>query len=244
MMLKITICDDNVKEQKQIADNLRAYIASHSEHNIEFDMYSSAFEMLGAFEKNGSPDIALLDICMPEMLGTELARKILRCSENTDIIFLTNSSDYAVDAFSIHAADYIRKPFTQEKFNAYLDRVIAMRQNKTWILLPSEGALHRIALEDILYIETSGKSRIFALVSGEKLTARLSTAQLQECLIEGKGMMTCGASYVVNLRHVRRFSGTDLMIDNGVLIPIPRRLRSQVKQAYFDFYLQEAKGSC
>jgi two-component system LytT family response regulator len=241
-MLKITICDDNAKDRKQIEDNLRAYIAAHREHGIEFDIYSTAFEMLDAFEKSGSPDIALLDICMPGMLGTELARDILRCGENTDIIFLTTSSDYAVDAFSIHAADYIQKPYTQEKFNDSLDRVIAMRQDRTWILLQSEGELHRIALEDILYIETRGKSRIFFLVTGKKLTAWLSAAQLQECLSEGKGMVNCGASYVVNLRHVRRFSGTDLVMDNDALIPVPRRLRSQVKQAYFDFYLKEARS--
>ena len=98
-MLKISICDDDAKDRKQITDNLTAYIAAHSECGIAFDVYSSAFEMLDAFEKIGSPDIALLDICMPGMLGTEVARDILRCSENTDIIFLTNSSDYT--AFSI-----------------------------------------------------------------------------------------------------------------------------------------------
>ena len=107
--------------------------------------------MLDAFEKAGGPDIALLDICMPGMLGTELARDILRCSENTDILFLTTSSDYAVDAFALHAADYIQKPYTQEKLSASLDRVIALRQERTWLLLPCEGELHRIALEDVLH---------------------------------------------------------------------------------------------
>ncbi len=241
-MLKISICDDEAKDRQQIADNLRAYIAAHCEHGIEFDIYSSAFEMLDAFEKTGSPDIALLDICMPGILGTELARDILRCSENTDIIFLTTSSDYAVEAFSIHAADYIRKPYTQEKFNASLDRVIAMRQDRTWILLSSDGEVHRVALEDILYIETKGKNRVFFLASGKKLAVRLSAAQLQECLLGGKDMVACGASYVVNLRHVRCFSGSGLIIDNDAIIPIPRRLRSQVKQAYFEFYLKEARS--
>lgn len=243
-MIKISICDDNAKDRKQIADNLRAYIALHSEYGIKFDIYSSAFEMLDAFEKTGSSDIALLDICMPGMLGTELARDILRCSKNTDIIFLTASSDYAVDAFSIHASDYIKKPYTQEKFNESLDRVISMHQDKTWILISSEGELHRIALEDVLYIETRDKSRIFSLVSGKKLITRLTAAKLQEYISMTEYMVTCGASYIVNLHHVRCFSGTDLIIDNGVSVPIPRRLRSRIKQEYFDFYLKEARSRC
>ena len=63
------------------------------------------FERPEAFDTSGCPDIALLDICMPGMLGTELARDILRFSENTDIVFLTTSSDYAVDEF----VEYLKK---------------------------------------------------------------------------------------------------------------------------------------
>lgn len=241
-MLKIAVCDDDVRDRKRIAEDLRAYADAHGEYGIGFTVYSSAFAMLDAFEKTGCPDVALLDICMPGMLGTELARDILRCSENTDIIFLTTSSDYAVDAFSLHAADYIQKPYTREKFSDSLDRVIALRRERTWLLLPCEGGLHRIALEDVLYIETNDKRRNFALSSGNKLTARLSAAQLQDCLAGRRGMVPCGASYVVNLGHVRCFSGTDLIMDTGERIPVPRRLRAQIRQAYFDFYLEEAKS--
>ena len=241
-MLKIAICDDNARDRERIAENLRIYADAHRERGVEAAAYASAFEMLDAFGKTGYPDIALLDVCMPGMLGTELARDILRCSGKTDIIFLTTSPDYAVDAFSLHAADYIQKPYTQEKFDASLDRVIAMRQERTWLLLPCEGELHRIALEDVLYIETDDKRRIFSLASGERLTARLTAAQLQDCLSGKRGMVMCGASYVVNLGHVRCFSGTDLVMDTGERIPVPRRLRAQIRQAYFDFYLEEAEN--
>lgn len=239
-MLKISICDDEAEERKKIADNLRVYTAAHCEHGIEFDVYSSAFEMLEAFDSSGSPDIALLDICMPGMLGTDLARDILRVSENTDIVFLTTSSDYAVDAFSLHAADYICKPYTQEQFDAALERVIAKREQRTWILLRCEGKVHRIALEDILYIETRDKRREVSLASGKKLSVWSLPTQLQECIVGKNGMTMCGKSYIVNLNHVRCLSGVDLVMDDETLIPVPRRCRAELKQAYFDFYLKEA----
>lgn len=88
----------------------------------------------------------------------------------------------------------------------------------------------------------TASGRIFSLASGRKLTARLTAAQLQDCLAGRRGMIPCGASYVVNLAHVRCFSGTDLIMDGGERIPVPRRLRAQIKQAYFDFYLEEAKN--
>ena len=239
-MLKVSVCDDEAEERKKIADDLLAYMAAHSEHGIEFDVYSSALEMLEAFDRSGAPDVALLDICMPGMLGTELARDILRFSKNTDIIFLTTSSDYAVDAFSLHAADYICKPYTQEQFNAALERVIARREQKTWVLLRCEGELHRVALEDIMYIETRDKRHEVTLASGRKLSVWSLPAQLQGSVMDKKGMTMCGSSYIVNLNHVRCFSGTDLVMDDGTLIPVPRRCRAELKQAYFDFYLREA----
>ena len=57
-----------------------------------------------------------------------------------------------------------------------------------------------------------------------------------------KGMTMCGSSFIVNLNHVRCFSGTDLVMDDGTLIPVPRRCRAEMKQAYFDFYLNEARN--
>ena len=84
--------------------------------------------------------------------------------------------------------------------------------------------------------------KLAAMASGRKLTARLTAAQLQDCLAGRRGMIPCGASYVVNLAHVRCFSGTDLVMDGGERIPVPRRLRAQIKQAYFDFYLEEVKN--
>ncbi len=241
-MLKISICDDEAGERKKIAENLRVYAAAHSEHGIEFDVYSTADEMLKAFNRSGGADIALLDICMPGMLGTELARDILRVSENTDIVFLTTSSDYAVDAFSLHAADYICKPYTQEQFDAALERVIALHEKRTWILLRYEGELHRIALEDILYIETRDKRRVFSLASGKKLSVWSLPPEFRESIMGKKGMTMCGSSYIVNLKHVRCFSGTDLLMDDETLVPVPRRCRSELKQAYFDFYLNEARN--
>ena len=239
-MLKISVCDDEAVERKKIADDLGVYAAAHGEHGVEFDVYSSAIEMLEAIDRTGAPDIAILDICMPGMLGTDLARDILRLSENTDIIFLTTSPDYAVDAFSIHAADYICKPYTQEQLDGALERVVARREQRTWILLRSERKVHRIALEDILYIETKDKRREVALVSGQKLSVWSLPTQMQESIEDHQSMTACGSSFIVNLNHVRCFSGSDLVMDDGTLIPVPKRRRGEIKQAYFDFYLNEA----
>lgn len=57
-----------------------------------------------------SADIALLDINMPEINGLELAARIRELDPSTAIIFLTGHSEYAVDAFTLHASGYFRLP--------------------------------------------------------------------------------------------------------------------------------------
>ena len=60
-------------------------------------------------------DIALLDIDMPGMDGIELAIRIREMKPETAVIFLTAYSEYAVQAFSLHASGYLLKPVDPEK---------------------------------------------------------------------------------------------------------------------------------
>ena len=64
---------------------------------------------------NHEADIALLDIDMPGMDGIELALRIKKMKPETAIIFLTAYSQYAVQAFSLHASGYLMKPVDREK---------------------------------------------------------------------------------------------------------------------------------
>ena len=64
--------------------------------------------------KDNPVDIAILDIDMPEIDGINLAIKIKQLNPDTSIIFLTGYSDYAVEAFKIHAQGYLMKPVNKE----------------------------------------------------------------------------------------------------------------------------------
>ncbi len=63
-------------------------------------------------------DIALLDIDMPGMNGLELAAAIRKKWPKMSVIFLTGYSQYALDAFEVHASGYLMKPVKKEKLEA------------------------------------------------------------------------------------------------------------------------------
>ena len=123
--MNITICDDRENEIENIKRIVSEYAKAHAELSIKIDCYLNPLDMLESISKNGVPDIALLDVCMPGILGTEVAKELKTKSEdNTDIIFLTTSSDFAVEAFALHVNDYLTKPFTRERLTDTLDRII------------------------------------------------------------------------------------------------------------------------
>ncbi len=68
------ICDDQTSELEHIRQIVSDYALTHSELSLTVKCFSNPFDMLDAIGKSGAPDIALLDICMPGILGTELYR--------------------------------------------------------------------------------------------------------------------------------------------------------------------------
>ena len=59
-------------------------------------------------------DVAFLDIEMPGITGTELAKKLKEINPEVNIIFCTGYSEYALDAMNMHASGYLTKPITKE----------------------------------------------------------------------------------------------------------------------------------
>lgn len=75
-------------------------------------------------------DAALLDIDMPGMTGLELAKVIKKRWPDTAVIFLTGYSQYALDAFEVHASGYLLKPVKREKLEAELAHAVPGARRK------------------------------------------------------------------------------------------------------------------
>lgn len=235
------ICDDQKDELETMQKIVSDYAGEHPELSLTIRCFSNPLDMLDEMGRSGAPDIALLDICMPGVLGTEVAREIQSKSEGTtDIVFLTTSSDFAVEAFALHVNDYLTKPYTNKRLTDTLDRVIEKRRQCLYIPVPCGNEIRRIDLYSVAYAEVRNHSLEIHLKSGSCLKVRMTLTELKELFQGVSGFMLVGASYIVNLCCVQRVLPAALEMANGKAIPVPRRLRSEVKQRYFDFYTREA----
>ncbi len=85
---------------------------------------AEALQMVGELK----PDVAFLDIHMPDLSGLEVARH-LRGAEAPIVVFVTAYDKYAVEAFEVAALDYVLKPIKRERLADAVNRVLAESQS-------------------------------------------------------------------------------------------------------------------
>ena len=238
--MQIAICDDKQKELEKISAALNSYDKAHPELHFEIDEYHTAMDILSAVEKEKNYDIAILDIYMPGILGTDVAKEMLVKSPDTSIIFLTTSDEYAVAAFALNATHYLLKPFTQEQFDAALDRAVQKMENQDFLSLSCVDGAYRVCVSEITFIESRSHYLSVCLASGEILRLRKKLSQMFEEMQAYHGFIRVGASFIVNLNFVRKIFTNYMEMINGVRISIPRRSGEAVQKAYMEFCRKEA----
>lgn len=83
-----------------------------------------------AWIENNPIDLALLDIDMPGMNGIDLAAAIKKKRPDVAIVFLTAYSQYALDAFSVHASGYLMKPITRKALEAEVSYALSKKKKR------------------------------------------------------------------------------------------------------------------
>ena len=100
----------------------------------ELEIVSKAQNGLEAMQsiQQLKPDVAFLDIRMPELDGISLAKQLSKIDSPPLIVFITAYDEYAVKAFEHNAMDYLLKPINEERLLATCHKVQArLSSNQT-----------------------------------------------------------------------------------------------------------------
>jgi two-component system LytT family response regulator len=117
-----TIIIDDEKLAREIT---KGYLAKHSNVEILAEC-SNGFDAIKKINEL-KPDIIFLDIQMPKISGFEMLELL---EEPPVIIFTTAFDHYAIKAFEVNAADYLLKPFSEERFGEALKKSYTYLQDK------------------------------------------------------------------------------------------------------------------
>jgi two-component system, LytTR family, response regulator len=116
-MIRALVVDD----EPLVRERLRTLLSAHQDVEVVGEEPDGP-SALAAFRKM-APHVVFLDIQMPGLTGLEVAEVWRREGSLPVIIFVTAYDQFALEAFRLHAVDYLTKPIDPERFSDSMDRV-------------------------------------------------------------------------------------------------------------------------
>ena len=148
-----------------------------------------------------------------------MARAIRRENEAVQIVFITGYSDYIAEGYDVAALHYLMKPVKTDKFFAVMDRAMEKcRRNERCLLLEMPGEMVRLPLYQIKYLEV--RQNYVTIHAKADYTVKRPLAEFERELDEG--FCRVGRAMIVNLKCVRRVTRTEVYLDDGTALPLPR----------------------
>jgi DNA-binding LytR/AlgR family response regulator len=235
--LKILAVDDERSQLQDLARLLRA-----SPRVEEVQCAGDGHEAL--VKASSEPyDAIFLDVRMPDLDGLELGRVLRRFASPPQLVFVTAHDSAAVDAFELHALDYLLKPVARRRVEEALERVAsavstsdgAVAEEPRGPAAESEvvavdnvrsGSTRLIPRSSILYVQSHGDFVRVVVEDGRYLLR--STLTDLERRWEAHGFVRVHRQYIANLNKAvelrPQFGGTaELVFADGRTIPVARR---------------------
>lgn len=237
-MLKIAICDDDISELSNITSIIGEYEALHrNKIQVRFTAFHSAVDLIAAMESGQQYDLVLLDIMMPFMNGMDAAKEIRQSNKDVKIIFMTSSSEFAVESYSVDAYYYALKPIWKEKLFVLLDKVVSetVIQTGTSFLIKSKKGLTRIYLNRLEYAEVIGKTIVYYLTDGSVIEAVGSMQTLEKELLLNPGYIKTHRSYIINMEQIDTIRQREVIMQSHAVVPLTKTSYQTVKSAYITF---------
>ncbi len=158
------------------------------------------------------PDVLLIDIKMPLMDGLEAAAKIMQQEEPPAIIFCTAYEEHALEAFRVHAVNYLVKPIVAEQVvkalldakrltQAQIHSVSRYQYLPRYLALSSDGNLEKLLVSEIICFRTDGKL-VVALTSDNEVVVDYTLKELEDLL--GQQFVRVHRSALVSVASIMR----------------------------------------
>lgn len=230
----IGVCDDE-KIQVKVNGLYIKEIAVRNNWDITMVPFTTGRAVLEFLAKN-KMDVLFLDIDLGNESGISIAEKIAVRYPEVVVIFITGHREFANDAFDVDAMGYIVKPVDEKKMERVLKKTLvhveAMRSRKPSesLVITVENLKKKILQNDILYIERQqAKSVIF--LKGKEFGVYETITSLAERLTND--FIRISQSYIVNKAFIAGIEGNNVLLKNGMDIPIGRTYRKNVLEAYY-----------
>jgi DNA-binding LytR/AlgR family response regulator len=175
-------------------------------------------------------DCVFLDIQMPGLSGLELAEVLGRFRKPPRVVFVTAHEQHAVEAFDLHAVDYVLKPVRADRLAEAVRRIVNDADHRpasvdTQIAVERGGVTRFVDRSDITHVEAQGDYARLHTTAGEAYLLRVPLTTLEDEWADA-GFHRIHRSLLVALGHVtevRTEQGRTSVVVGGAELPVSRR---------------------
>ena len=230
MKMTIGICDDEARIRSELAGYLQPVLTG-----CRLLEYDSADALLAA---DAVPDILLLDIQMPGTDGLTAARMLRERERGSEvlIIFMTTFIQYAIDGYDVHAYHFLKKPVDEKRLLQVVNGAVTLTEKKlrSQIVVSGYDRQYRLAVSDILYVETErGHVRLHTASNGE-IRCTHSMAQMEQ-MLHNQDFFRCHTDYLVNMGRIDCLRPNELVLTDGQVLAVSKHRKKELKEA-LSFY--------
>lgn len=231
-MLRILLADDNQNFLSRMESHLKQY-AARKQLNIQIGSYTR--DDISSFILQ-SYDLAFLDIDFGNRRGAgiDLARQIRQKRNETIIIFVTSYVEYAPEGYELRAFRYLLKTDVDTKLELYFSQAVEHFTTKREVVsIQNNGEIINLAVDDILYLESEKHTvHIHMLCGNFDQYSCYSSLQSFEEKLQPLGFLRIQKSYLVNMRHIKKLQCNEVVIENGLKLPVSEKNYKEIKRAY------------
>jgi two-component system, LytTR family, response regulator len=237
--MKAIIIDDEPLARMMVKEYLQAY-----PHITVAQECNDGFEGMKAIQQH-RPDLIFLDIQMPKINGFEMLELI---DDPPQVIFTTAYEEYAIKAFDAHAADYLLKPFSKERFDKAMQKLTLQRVNAAQAIV--ETALQTTTPNNRIVVKDNGKIKIIPVAQVQYLEAaddyvkiitaegnflKKKTMQYFEDSLPPQEFIRIHRSYIINAALITRIDLHEkdshlVLLTTGVRLPVSKAGYAKLKE--------------
>jgi DNA-binding LytR/AlgR family response regulator len=216
----------------------RLVIEKFASTNPIINIIGSCDSAMAAYGKlmDESIDLLICDIEMPDLSGLDLVKSLKAAPS---VIFVTAHRDYALDCFEVSPVDFLLKPLEFPRFLKAIEKVRLRLENavevspiEPYFFIRENSSYVQIRYRDVLYIEA--KDNTMQIVTKAAVySTTLTIAKLEEKL-KSNILLRVHRSYLVHRDAILRVNKNDIVLTNGVDIPIGDQYRNKINQKHIE----------
>lgn len=231
--MNIIVCDDSSVDRVALTELLREY---EQQNGVSFAIteFDSGEALCADEEALKQAQLIFLDINMSAMDGLKTTTEIKKKYPDIPVVLVTAYMNYVLDGYKVKARYFLPKDNLADTLSECLNDLIEEIDRNSLRLEFSfvEGTV-KLAVDEIIYIETARHKNIFYTTKGEfSIYKKMDELESE---LDKYGFVRVHLSFLINMRYIAKLGSYLLTLTNGKEISVPKSRYPEAKRKYMLF---------